>query len=199
MNMEKNMFNTILKQHLDCFAQLESLASGIEQAGAVLAETIQSGGKILVCGNGGSAADAQHFAAELIGRFEQERSAWPAIALTTDTSILTAIGNDYGFDDVFARQVQGLGRQGDALIGISTSGNSENVLRAVATAKQKKMKTIGLAGRGGGSLKSQVDRSIVIDQPATARIQEAHLFILHFWALGIEQHMQAFSQSRAER
>jgi D-sedoheptulose 7-phosphate isomerase len=184
------MFNTILEQHLDCFARLKSLAADIEPAGDLLADTIQSGGKILVCGNGGSAADAQHFAAELIGRFEQERDAWPAIALTTDSSILTAIGNDYGFDDIFARQVQGLGRPGDTLIGISTSGNSENVLRAVATAKQQRMKTIGLAGGDGGRLKAQVDRAIVINQPTTARVQEAHLFILHFWALIIEQHMQ---------
>ena len=183
------MFNTILEQHLDCFGRLTSLAADIERAGAVLADTIQSGGKIMVCGNGGSAADAQHFAAELIGRFEQERDAWPAIALTTDTSILTALGNDYGFDDVFARQVQGLGRPGDALIGISTSGNSENVLRAVAAAKQNRMKTIGLAGRSGGGLKPRADCSIVIDHPTTARIQEAHLFILHFWALQIEQRM----------
>lgn len=187
------MFNTILKQHLDCFARLKSLGEDIETVGAVLAETIQSGGKILVCGNGGSAADAQHFAAELIGRFEQERNAWPAIALTTDTSILTAIGNDYGFADIFARQVQALGRQGDALIGISTSGNSENVMRAIATAKQQQIKTIGLAGGDGGYLKTQVDRSIVIDQSITARIQETHLFILHFWALQIEQHMQSLT------
>lgn len=185
------MFNSVLKQHLDCFAQLESQSSAIEQAGTVLADTIQSGGKILLCGNGGSAADAQHFAAELIGRYEQERNAWPALALTTDTSILTAIGNDYGFNDVFARQVQGLGRAGDALIGISTSGKSKNVIRAVSMAKQRKMKTIGLAGRDGGDLHTQVDCSIVIDQNVTARIQEAHIFILHFWALIIEQHMQS--------
>jgi D-sedoheptulose 7-phosphate isomerase len=187
------MFNTILEKHLDCFAQLKSLAAEIEQTGALLADTIQSGGKILVCGNGGSAADAQHFAAELIGRFEQERNAWPAIALTTDTSVLTAIGNDYGFADIFARQVQGLGRQGDALIGISTSGNSENVMRAVTTARQQQMKTIGLAGGNGGHLKALVDRSIVINQSTTARVQEAHLFILHYWALLIEQHMQTRS------
>jgi D-sedoheptulose 7-phosphate isomerase len=187
------MFDTILEQHLDCFARLKSLAADIERAGAVLADTIQSGRKILVCGNGGSAADAQHFAAELIGRFEQERNAWPAIALTTDTSILTAIGNDYGFDDIFARQIQGLGRQGDTLIGISTSGNSENVMRAVATAKQQQMKTIGLAGGDGGRLEAQADRSIVIEQPTTARVQEAHLFILHFWALLIEQHMTSLT------
>jgi D-sedoheptulose 7-phosphate isomerase len=185
------MFNTILKHHLECFTRLTSQAADIEQTGALLAETIQSGGKILVCGNGGSAADAQHFVAELIGRFERERDAWPAIALTTNTSILTAIGNDYGFHDIFARQVQGLGRQGDVLIGISTSGNSENVIRAVATAKQQEMKTICLAGGDGGRLKAQADRSIVIDQPATPRVQEAHVFILHFWAMLIEQHMLA--------
>jgi D-sedoheptulose 7-phosphate isomerase len=185
------MFRTILNRHLDVFRQLASLAPAIEQAGELLAGTIQSGGKILVCGNGGSAADAQHFAAELIGRFERERDAWPAVALTTDTSILTAVGNDYGFDDVFARQVQGLGRQGDALIGISTSGRSKNVLRAVDSARQAKMKSIGLCGCDGGDLKEQADCAIVIDQNVTARIQEAHLFILHFWARQIERHMQS--------
>ncbi len=106
----------------------------------------------MICGNGGSAADAQHFAAELIGRFEQERKAWPAIALTTDTSILTAIGNDYGYDDVFARQVQGLGREGDILVGISTSGHSANVVRAVDMARKARMTTVGLLGRDGGAL-----------------------------------------------
>ena len=146
-----------------------------------------SGGKILVCGNGGSAGDAQHFAAELIGRFERERQAWPVIALTTNTSTLTAIGNDYGFYDIFSRQVQGLGREGDTLIGISTSGNSSNVLRAVDSAKAARLMTIGLLGRDGGKLGTCVDHAIVIDDPKTARIQEAHIFILHFWAMQIEE------------
>lgn len=184
------MFVEAVQHHINCFTQLEAMAAEIEQAGALLAQTIHSGHQILICGNGGSAADAQHFAAELIGRFEQERSAWPAIALTTDTSILTAVGNDYGFADVFARQVQGLGRSGDALIGISTSGNSENVLAAVSMAREKGMQTFGLLGQDGGRLKDQVDTPVVIEQTKTARIQEAHIFILHFWAAMIEQHMQ---------
>jgi len=181
------MFLDILQRHLDCFKQLPAMVDQVDEIGQQLARVIADGGKVLVCGNGGSAADAQHFAAELLGRFEKERSAWPSIALTTDTSILTAIGNDYGFADVFARQVQGLGRRGDALIGISTSGNSENVLRALAKAKTQGMFTVGLLGRDGGAIRSVVDAAIVISDAATARIQEAHIFILHYWAMTIEQ------------
>ena len=183
------MFPEILKQHIDCFSRLPEMGHDIESAGSRMTQAIAGGGKILVCGNGGSAADAQHFAAELIGRFEQERSAWPAIALTTDTSILTAIGNDYGFADVFSRQVQGLGRPGDVLIGISTSGNSENVTRAVAAAKSQEIQTVGLLGKDGGSLKDLVDCALVISDKNTARIQEAHIFILHFWAMLIERQL----------
>lgn len=181
------MFLDILQRHLDCFKQLPAMAGQIDKTGQRLAATIRDGGKVLVCGNGGSAADAQHFAAELLGRFEKERSAWPSIALTTDTSILTAIGNDYGFSDVFARQVQGLGRKGDALIGISTSGRSENVLRAVAAAKERGLFTVGVLGRDGGTIRPAVDAAVVVSDAATARIQEAHIFILHYWAMMIEQ------------
>jgi D-sedoheptulose 7-phosphate isomerase len=181
------MFLTILQRHLDCFKQLPAMADLVDKTGQHLAQIISGGGKILVCGNGGSAADAQHFAAELLGRFEKERSAWPSIALTTDTSILTAIGNDYGFADVFSRQVQGLGRKGDALIGISTSGNSENVLRAVVAAKAQGMYTVGLLGKEGGTLKGQVQTAVIVGDLSTARIQEAHIFILHYWAMIIEQ------------
>lgn len=184
------MFENVLKQHQQCFEKLSEMAGSIEAAGDLLVQTIGSGGKILICGNGGSAADAQHFAAEIIGRFEQERPSWPAIALTTDTSILTAIGNDYGFDDVFSRQVQGLGQPKDAFIGVSTSGNSENVLRAAAAAKKIGMQTIGLLGRDGGTIASQVGRPVVISHSTTARVQEAHIFILHFWAMQIEHRLQ---------
>lgn len=183
------MFDHILKQHQQCFEKLTELAGPIEAARNLLVETIGSGGKILICGNGGSAADAQHFAAELIGRFEKERPSWPAMALTTDTSILTAIGNDYSFDDVFSRQVQGLGQAKDAFIGVSTSGNSENVLRAAAAAKTIGMQTIGLLGRDGGTIASQVDQPVVISHTTTARIQEAHIFILHYWAMQIEDQL----------
>lgn len=181
------MFLSVLKEHQDCMVGLEALAPAIEAAGDALVDTFRGGGKILVCGNGGSAADAQHFAAELIGRFELERSAWPAVALTTDTSILSAVGNDYGFDDVFARQVQGLGQKGDALIGISTSGNSANVARAVSQAKAKGMSTIGLLGRDGGTISALVDHPVVVNHPRTARVQEGHIVILHYWAMHIEK------------
>jgi len=181
------MFLAALKEHQECVAALAEAAGIVEGAADLLARTLQQQRKILICGNGGSAADAQHFAAELIGRFEREREAWPAVALTTDTSILSAIGNDYGFADVFARQVEGLGRRGDTLIAISTSGNSENVLRAVASAKNKGMHTVGLLGRDGGSLAAEVDHAVVVGSSRTARIQESHLLILHFWAMYIEQ------------
>ena len=140
----------------------------------------------MICGNGGSASDAQHFAAEIVGRFEKERRAYPAVALSTDTSILTAVGNDYGYAEIFARQVDGLGRPGDVLIGISTSGHSENVIRAVKRGKSLDMKTVGLLGKDGGALKQLVDQPIVVDSATTARIQEAHIFILHYWAWQIE-------------
>ena len=179
-------FASILNEHQHCVAGLSELAEAIEAVGMLLAQTLRSGGKILICGNGGSAADAQHFAAELIGRFELERAAWPAIALTTDTSILSAIGNDYGFADVFARQVLGLAQKGDALIGISTSGHSENIVRAVEVAATKGLATVGLLGRNGGLLANRVDRAIIVAHKRTARIQEAHILILHYWAMSIE-------------
>jgi len=153
-----------------------------------MAERLKRGCRVLVCGNGGSAADAQHFAAELSGRYVKERRALGGIALTTDTSALTAIGNDYGFDRVFSRQVEALGRPGDLLVGISTSGNSPNVILAVETAKQIGLKTLGLLGRDGGKLKAMVDDALVVPCPVTARIQEVHEMIFHFWCEAIEAH-----------
>lgn len=170
-----------LKEHLDCAQHIEAIAEPLRMAGERLIHTIQSGGCAFICGNGGSAADAQHFAAELTGRFERERRAWPAIALTTDTSALTAIGNDYGFDQVFSRQLEALGRPGDLLIAISTSGNSPNVLQAVAHAKASGMVTMGLLGRDGGQLAREVDHALIIPSQRTARIQEMHILILHIW------------------
>ncbi len=146
-----------------------------------------SGGKVLICGNGGSAADSQHFAAELVGRFEAERGGLPAIALTTDTSILTAVGNDYDFSRVFARQVEALAAPGDALIGISTSGNSENVLAAVHAAAKIGCTTFGLTGRDGGSIAEAVNLAITVPVARTARIQEAHLLIVHLLCEQIDQ------------
>jgi D-sedoheptulose 7-phosphate isomerase len=140
---------------------------------------LQKGGKLMLCGNGGSAADSQHLAAEFTGRFSKDRPPIAAVALSTDTSALTCIGNDYSFNDIFARQVQALGKAGDCLIAISTSGNSGNVLAAVAAAKSLGISTIGLLGRDGGKLKAQCDVSIVVPSQVTARIQEAHILIGH--------------------
>jgi len=153
-----------------------------------MAERLKRGCRILVCGNGGSAADAQHFAAELSGRYVKERRALAGIALTTDTSALTAIGNDYGFDHVFSRQVEAIGRPGDLLVGISTSGNSADVLRAVESAKELGLRTLGLLGRDGGRLKELCDDALVVPSPVTARIQEVHQMIYHFWCEAIDEH-----------
>ncbi|MGA2400177.1 MAG: SIS domain-containing protein [Syntrophobacteraceae bacterium] len=174
------------REHLAVFSKLGAIEDGILEAGERLCETIRRGGEILVCGNGGSAADAQHFAAEPVGRFRREREAWPAIALTADTSIITAIGNDYDFNGVFARQVEGLAKQGDVLIGISTSGRSENVLRAVECARSKGVGTISLPGGDGGFIRSAADLSLAVPSTVTAHIQEAHIFILHAWCAMVE-------------
>jgi D-sedoheptulose 7-phosphate isomerase len=154
-------------------------AEDIVNLGILIAKRLKNGNKVLICGNGGSAADSQHFAAEIVGRFEEERKAYPAIALTTDTSALTAIGNDYGFEKVFARQVEGLGQKGDILIGISTSGNSPNVIEAVKVAKEMGIFTVGFLGKDGGKLKDLVDKPFIVFHKSTARIQEVHLVLEH--------------------
>ena len=187
----ETMLNSMIDSHIRCMQGLKPLAPTIEKTGALLLNGLLRGGKLLICGNGGSAGDAQHFAAEIIGRFEKERQAYPAVALSTDTSILTAVSNDYGYREVFARQVDGLGRPGDILMGISTSGHSPNVQRAVERARAIGMKTVGLLGKDGGELREEVDQAIVVDSPVTARIQEAHIFILHYWAWQIENGLLA--------
>ncbi len=144
-----------------------------------VARRIKEGKKLLLCGNGGSAADAQHIAAELVGRFEIERRGLPAIALTTDTSILTAVGNDYSFDKIFERQVEALGREGDVLIAISTSGNSPNVINAVKKAKELGILTVGFSGKGGGELLRVADHCFVVKSYSTPRIQEVHITLGH--------------------
>ena len=148
-------------------------------AAGALVSALRAGRKVLVCGNGGSAADAQHLAAELVGRFAGERRAWPAVALTTDTSVLTAVANDYGFERVFARQVEAHGQAGDVLVAISTSGASPNVLRAVEAARGRGLVTIGLTGRDGGELGRAVDVHLHVASGSTPRIQEAHATLLH--------------------
>ncbi|AVB77141.1 D-sedoheptulose 7-phosphate isomerase [Methanococcus maripaludis] len=145
----------------------------------IIVNALKNGNKILICGNGGSAADSQHFAAEIVGRYKLKRKGYPAIALSTDTSILTAIGNDYGFEKIFERQVEALGTVGDILIGISTSGNSENVINAVNLAKNKGLYTIGLLGKDGGKLNNLVDIPLIVPSNNTPRVQECHLTIYH--------------------
>jgi D-sedoheptulose 7-phosphate isomerase len=157
-----------------------------------MVECLNSGGKIMACGNGGSAADAQHFAAELMGRFERERRELAAVALTTDTSILTAVGNDYSYDQVFSKQVRGLGKSGDILLAITTSGNSKNVIKAVEAAQALGIKVIALSGNGGGQLNKVLganDLLLAAPSSRTARIQETHLVLLHALCDGIDHVM----------
>jgi D-sedoheptulose 7-phosphate isomerase len=169
---------------MDACAQ--ALPGAIADAAHRIAGTLRAGGKLLIFGNGGSAADAQHLAAELVGRYRRERRPWPAIALTTDTSALTAIGNDYGFDEIFARQVRALAAPGDVVIGLSTSGNSENVLRAFAAAGEAGAFRIGLGGRDGGRMTAACDLALIVPADDTARIQEMHITILHILCDTIE-------------
>jgi D-sedoheptulose 7-phosphate isomerase len=164
------------------YAAAEILSKPIADAVNALVGCITAGGKVLACGNGGSAADAQHFAAEFVGRFERERPGLAAIALTTDSSILTAISNDYAYDVIFAKQVQALGAPGDVLLCFSTSGNSANVLAAVEAARAKEMTVIALTGRNGGKMRdalTETDVHVCVPHDRTARIQEVHLLVLH--------------------
>ena len=160
---------------------LNSSVADIEASGRLIWEALQAGNKILLCGNGGSAADAQHIAAELVGRYEQERRAFPAISLTTDTSALTALSNDYGYEEIFARQVKALGNSGDVLIAISTSGKSSNVVNAADQARTLGCRTIALTGCSGEPLASRCDLAVVVPSNRTSRVQEAHITIGHLW------------------
>jgi len=171
----------IFKEVYECRNVLldKELISSVEKATQLLIETLKGGNKILVAGNGGSAGDSQHLVGELVGRFLKERRSLPGIALTTNTSILTAIGNDYSFEKVFSRQIEALGNKGDALIVISTSGNASNLISAVNTAKNLSMKTIGLLGYDGGKLGSLVDVPIIVRINSTPRVQEIHIVIIH--------------------
>lgn len=171
-----------LEEHLEAIRTLlQTKLTDIERAAAVLREALNQGHKILLCGNGGSAADAQHLAAELVGRYELQRRAWPAIALTTDSSALTALSNDFGYEDVFARQVEALAGAGDVLLALSTSGASANVIKAAETARRLGCKTIALTGGAGEPLASLCDLAVVVPSLRTSRIQEAHITIGHLW------------------
>ena len=175
-------------------------ASELDAAAFLMACSISKGGKILVCGNGGSAADAQHMTGELLGRFLMERNPLPAVALTVDTSTLTAVGNDYGYDEVFARQVKGLGRPGDVLVAISTSGNSPNVIRAIESARAAGMAVVGLTGKGGGKMSGLCDHLLCVSSPDTPLIQEMHEACMHLACELIDYYLfvcpQALQESR---
>lgn len=187
--------NAIQKTIKDSIATKERLlveqSEAIERTGLKIAELLQKGGKALFCGNGGSAADSQHLAAELVIRLRSSinRAAIPALALTVDPSIMTAGGNDIGYENVFARCVEAYGRPGDVLIGISTSGNSENVKRAVQQAKKQGVYSIGLLGGNGGPLLAECDDAVIVPSPVTARIQESHILIGHIWCEMTEETM----------
>jgi D-sedoheptulose 7-phosphate isomerase len=180
------LFDSALTAHSQAFATLGSLRAHLLAAAEVCADAVRAGNKLLFCGNGGSAADAQHLAAELVGRLVRNRRALAGLALTTDSSGLTCIANDFGYEEVFARQVEGLGRNGDVLIAISTSGNSPNVIRAVEVARPMGIATVGLLGRNGGELGPMVDFPIIVAAEETARIQEAHIFLGHVMCVLIE-------------
>jgi len=186
---KKSIFLKNLEEHQSVFETLNDLDGPIEKAIKLISSSLEEDGKLLVCGNGGSAADSQHIAAEFTGRFIKDRKALAAIALTTDSSAVTCIANDYSFDEIFSRQISGIGRKGDCLLAISTSGNSSNVVNAVRVAKSYEINTIGMLGYDGGALIDLCDVSILVDSESTARIQEAHILIAHSICGGVETNM----------
>ncbi|MBK6590626.1 MAG: D-sedoheptulose 7-phosphate isomerase [Acidobacteria bacterium] len=187
---DSSVIELSLNQHLEVFNKVIGEITGpIEDCAKLLVDTFKAGRKVLICGNGGSAADAQHIAAEFVGRYETERRALPAIALTTDTSALTALANDYDFERIFARQVDALAVEGDCLIAISTSGNSRNVIAAVMAARNRGCSIIGMTGAAGKKLASLSDRCILVPSDRTARIQEAHITIAHIWCEIVDEWM----------
>lgn len=176
-----------LEEHQAMMERLVDCSGTIEAAGTLLIETLNQGGKILLCGNGGSAADCQHIAAELVVQYQKNRKALAAIALTTDSSILTAHSNDFGFETVYSRQIEAIASEKDCLIAISTSGRSKNIVKAVEAARLKQMAVIGLTGCEGGELSGLVTHLVVVPSDVTARIQEAHILIGHWWCGAIEE------------
>lgn len=186
---DRNKIKKTIIQSSTVIANSVSLLSEIEQTINTITNCIENGNKIILFGNGGSAADAQHIAAELIGRFAMERKSYPALSLTTDSSIMTSIANDYSFDVVFTRQCESLVSRGDVVIGISTSGNSNNVLNGLRISKKRGAITIGLLGNKGGSIKKEVDISIIVNSASTPRIQEAHRTIYHIICEAVEMNL----------
>jgi len=177
------------------FLEDEGLINALAEAVDAVHHSIASGSKLLIAGNGGSAADAQHFAGEFVGKYKHDREAYPAIALTTDTSIITAWSNDHDFDSVFSRKLEALGSEGDVFVAISTSGNSKNIFQALETAKNKGLKTISLLGRGGGSAKGIADIDIIIPSDNTPRIQEVHILLIHIISEEVERRLVEASKN----
>lgn len=188
--MYQSLIRQSLQEGIELRQQMLELAEAVEAGGRLLIKALAAGGRVFFCGNGGSAADCQHIAAELVGRFEMDNQL-PVLALTTDTSIMSAIGNDFGFDQVYVRQVRALGRQSDCLVAISTSGNSANILRAVEAAKELGMTTVGLSGGQGGQLAHLCSHTLVVPSSRTCRIQEIHISVGHIWCEMIEEARRA--------
>ncbi len=174
-------YSSTIDELIDVLSSSRQLEESILAAGSAIKQSILNGGKLITCGNGGSAADALHLSEELVGRYKAERRSLPAICLNADVTAITCIGNDYGFDYIYSRQLQGLGKPGDVLVGFSTSGNSFNIIEAFTQAKHQKITTILLGGKNGGALKGTCDYEIIIPSNTTARIQEMHTLILHQW------------------
>jgi D-sedoheptulose 7-phosphate isomerase len=194
---ESAIFGKAIAEHLEVVRRMEAQTPVLEAIAKAMTTALRAGGKILWCGNGGSAGDSQHLAAELVGRFRRERRGLASIALTTDSSVLTSIANDYGFEAVFARQVEALGNAGDVLVGISTSGNSRNVIAALEAARAQGLVTVAFTGEGGGKIAPLADHVFAVDSRDTARIQEAHILAGHLLCDWIEQ--AAVSESTSKR
>lgn len=185
-----DIINNHISDHINTIKDIhKNNKSKIEKISKILSSCLSNNGTIYWCGNGGSAADSQHLAAELVGRFKEDRPALRSVSLTTDSSVLTCIANDYSYDDIFSRQIEALGRKGDVLVAISTSGNSANIISALQTARKLKVDTISLLGKDGGEAADFSDTSLVIDSPSTARIQESHILIGHILCDLIEREL----------
>ena len=193
----EELFRNTIESHIDAARQLLDRLPVLSTIAEAMHATLRNGGKILFCGNGGSAADSQHLAAEFVGRFRRERAGLPAIALTTDTSILTAVANDYGFELVFARQIEAIARRGDMLVGISTSGNSPNVVAAMEKSREMGLVTVAFTGSGGGKMARTADHLLAISASETARVQETHILAGHMLCDWIDVNWAANERAKA--
>jgi D-sedoheptulose 7-phosphate isomerase len=195
--MSLKIIENHIEEHINTVVNIdETQKSEINSISEIMINSLSNGGTIYWCGNGGSSSDSQHLAAELIGRYDQERKPLNSISLTTDSAVLTCIANDYGFDDIFSRQIEGLGKSGDILVGISTSGKSQNVYNALKKAQDMNLITIGFLGKGGGKIQSVCNKNIIINSNITARIQEMHILIGHILCESIEYGLGLLKDSK---